>query len=397
MAPLATPPLIQLSLLGQSLWYDYISRELLDSGEFERLILEDGVKGVTSNPAIFAKAITGSEVYAKALQAIVAGGKLTTREVYEELVLDDIRAAADCLRPVFDDTNRRDGYASLEVSPHLAHDTEGTVREARRLWQALDRPNVMIKVPATRAGLAAIGTLLTAGINVNVTLLFSLSVYRQVADIYVLALEQRLASGDDPATVASVASFFVSRIDTVTDRLVDALIGRGVIQDVETDLSNIRGQMAIASAKLAYQRYQEVFRGERWDALAARGARSQRLLWASTGVKNPDYSDVRYVEQLIGPETVNTVPPATLEAFRDHGVADCRLQQGVDAAHKTLDTVRLLGLPLEEMTDKLLHDGVGLFIEAFDKLLQVVEQQRCAVIGEPPPSAADIAVVSDKP
>jgi len=261
----------QLATLGQSLWYDYISRELLDSGEFERRIREDGLTGVTSNPAIFARAVAGSNAYTAALQAAGMKG-LTTLEVCEQLQLADIRAAADCLRPVFEQTARRDGYASLEVSPQLAHDADATVREARRLWQALDRPNVMIKVPATGAGLTAIGTLLTEGINVNVTLLFSLPVYRQVADIYVRALEQRVDNGEDPSTVASVASFFVSRIDTVFDKLGDSLIARGVIHDVHTDLSDIRGRVAIASAKLAYQHYLETFRGDRWDALAGQGA-----------------------------------------------------------------------------------------------------------------------------
>ena len=388
----------QLATLGQSLWYDYISRELLDNGEFERLIRDDGIKGVTSNPAIFAKAVAGSDTYTAALQAAGMQG-LTTLEAYEELVLADIRNAADCLRPVFERTARRDGYASLEVSPHLAHDAAATVQEARRLWQALDRPNVMIKVPATPAGLTAIGTLLTEGININVTLLFSLPVYRQVANIYVQALEQRAANGDDPSTVASVASFFVSRIDTSFDKLVNALIARGALHDVETDLNILRGRVAISSAKIAYQYYQEIFTGDRWDALAARGAATQRLLWASTGVKNPAYADVRYVEELIGPETVNTVPPDTLQAFRDHGVAAGCLEQDVDVARHIMDNIRQLGLPLENITDRLLEDGVNIFIKAFDALLAVVEQQRSTVSGELPlpPAAPDAVVSGNKP
>ena len=388
----------QLAMLGQSLWYDYISRELLDSGEFERLIRDDGIKGVTSNPAIFAKAVAGSDAYTAALQAAGMQG-LTTLEACEELVLADIRNAADCLRPVFEGTARRDGYASLEVSPHLAHDTAATVQEARRLWQVLDRPNVMIKVPATPAGLTAIGTLLTEGININVTLLFSLPVYRQVANIYVQALEQRAANGDDSSTVASVASFFVSRIDTSFDKLVNALIARGALHDVETDLNILRGRVAISSAKIAYQYYQEIFTGDRWDALAARGAATQRLLWASTGVKNPAYADVRYVEELIGPETVNTVPPATLQAFREHGVADGCLEQDVDVARRIMENIRQLGLPLENITDRLLEDGVNIFIKAFDALLAVVEQQRSTVSGELPlsPAARDAVVSGNKP
>ena len=388
----------QLATLGQSLWYDYISRELLDNGEFERLIRDDGIKGVTSNPAIFAKAVAGSDIYTAALQAAGMQG-LTTLEAYEELVLADIRNAADCLRPVFEGTARRDGYASLEVSPHLAHDAAATVQEARRLWQVLDRPNVMIKVPATPAGLTAIGTLLTEGININVTLLFSLPVYRQVANIYVQALEQRAANGDDSSTVASVASFFVSRIDTSFDKLVNALIARGALHDVETDLNILRGRVAISSAKIAYQYYQEIFTGDRWDALAARGAATQRLLWASTGVKNPAYADVRYVEELIGPETVNTVPLDTLQAFRDHGVAAGCLEQDVDVARHIMDNIRQLGLPLENITDRLLEDGVNIFIKAFDALLAVVEQQRSTVSGELPlsPAARDAVVSGNKP
>jgi transaldolase/glucose-6-phosphate isomerase len=392
-----TSSLRQLATHGQSLWYDYISRELLDNGGFERLIRDDGIKGVTSNPAIFAKAVAGSDAYTAALQAAGMQG-LTALEAYEKLVLADIRDAADCLRPVFERTARRDGYASLEVSPHLAYNAATTVQEARRLWRALDRPNVMIKVPATPAGLTAMGTLLTEGININVTLLFSLPVYRHVANIYVQALHQRAANGDDPSTVASVASFFVSRIDAAFDKLVDALIARGALHDVETDLNMLRGRVAIASAKVAYQSYQEIFAGDRWAALTARGASTQRLLWASTGVKNPAYADVRYVEELIGPDTVNTVPPETLEAFRDHGVAASCLGQDVDAARKIMETIRLLGMPLENITDRLLEDGVNIFIKAFDTLLAVVEQQRCAVSGELslPPAARD-AVVSGKP
>ena len=394
MTPLSTQIIKLQGAHGQSLWCEYISREMLDSGDLERLIREDGIKGVISNPSIFAQALADSDVYTVALQAAEVGSKLTTKGAYEELVLADIRNAADCLRTVYERTDHRDGYACLEVSPHLVDDSEKTIREARRLWQALDRPNVMIKVPATRAGLVAIATLLTEGINVNITLLFSLPVYRQVADTYVRALEQRSANGDDPAKVASVASFYVSRIDTVFDKLVNSLVARGVFQDVYMDLSSIRGQVATATAKIAYQYYKEIFSGVRWDALAAKGAGTQRLLWASMGVKAPAYSDLRYVEELLGPDTVNMLSPETLQTFREHGVAGSRLEQDVAAAHEILETVRLLGLPLDTITDKLLSDGVDLCTEVYDKLLDLVAQQRHDLAGKAPRQTTSGAVAS---
>ena len=378
-------PLLALDDFGQSLWLDYIRRNLLVSGELERLIKEDGLKGMTSNPAIFQKAIAGSTDYADTLDALAERRDLDTQAAYEQLALDDIRHAADLMRPVFEATGRRDGYVSLEVSPRLANNTQATVDEARRLWRALDRENVMIKVPATPAGLPAIETLIGEAINVNVTLLFSTQVYERVVEAYLRGLEKRLAAGGTVAQVASVASFFISRIDTAVDNLVEARLGESGDGEHAALLRSIEGKVAIACAKLTYQRYKELFGGQRWQALAEQGAQSQRLLWASTSVKNPAYRDVRYVEELIGPDTVNTVPPATLDAFRNHGQARASLEEDVDSARAVMDAVDQLGIPLGEISDGLLEDGVRLFVEAFDKVLGAVRDVRAAAqqaIGE---------------
>ena len=296
----------EVAKLGQAVWLDYIRRALISSGELEVLI-EKGIRGVTSNPTIFDKAIAGSADYDEALRSLIKQDK-TDREIYEELVLEDIRQTADKLRSVYDKTGGLDGYVSLEVSPALASDTDGTVREAWRLFAQLDRPNVMIKVPATRAGIPAIQTLIGEGVNVNVTLIFSLSHYQPVAEAYISGLEGRLAAGGDVSSLASVASFFVSRVDTAVDSLLD-----------KAGHPELQGRIAISNAKAAYARFQEIFTGERWERLAAHGARKQRVLWGSTGTKNPSYPDTLYVDGLIGPDTVNTVPPATLAAFLDHG------------------------------------------------------------------------------
>lgn len=369
-------PLLALNDFGQSIWFDYIRRNLLVSGELERLIRDDGLKGMTSNPAIFQKAIAGSSDYADTLTALADRRDLDTQAAYEHLALEDIRRAADIMRPVFVATGRRDGYVSLEVSPRLANDTQGTVDEARRLWRALDRENVMIKVPATPEGLPAIETLLGEGININVTLLFSLQVYEQVVEAYLRGLEKRLAAGSAVGQVASVASFFISRIDTAVDNLVEARLGGAGDKEHAALLPSIEGKVAIASAKLTYQRYKQLFSGERWQALADQGAQTQRLLWASTGVKNPAYRDVRYIEELIGPDTVNTVPPATMDAFRNHGQARSSLEEDVDSARAVMDTAEQLGIPLDEITEDLLKAGVRLFVEAFDRVLGAVRDAR---------------------
>ncbi|MEQ1440477.1 transaldolase [Fontimonas sp. SYSU GA230001] len=362
------------TLLGQSIWLDYIHCKLLDSGELRRLIEADGIGGVTSNPAIFEKAIAASADYDAALARLVGAGQRDPAELFEHLALADIRGAADVLRPVYERTRGVDGYVSLEVSPHLAMDTEGTVTDALRLWRAVDRPNLMIKVPGTAPGVAAVRRLIAQGVNVNVTLLFARSAYRAVAAAYLDGLEQAARAGHDIARIASVASFFVSRIDTAVDARIEQLLA------TTPALGALRGRLAVANAKLAYADFQRLIADARWQALAARGARPQRLLWASTGTKNPAYSDVLYVETLIGPQTVNTVPPATLDAFRDHGRAALTLTQDVEDARALLETLAGAGLSLDEVTDQLVVEGVKLFADAHDKLLAAVAAKRDAVL-----------------
>ncbi len=369
-------PLRALHEQGQSPWLDYIRRSLFTSGELQRLIAEDGLMGITSNPAIFEKAITGSQDYTAALAALETE-HLDAMALYERLAIEDIQQAADLLKPVYEQTQGRDGYVSLEVSPYLAKDTDGTVAEARRLWQAVQRPNLMIKVPATPEGIPAIQTLIGEGINVNVTLLFAQEAYRQVAEAYLAGLEALAAAGGDLQRVASVASFFVSRIDSLVDAKLEAKLKAG--EGDRALLESLRGKVAIANAKLAYQAYKKIFAGERWERLAAAGARTQRLLWASTGTKNPQYSDVLYVEELIGPDTVNTIPPATWEAFRDHGRVRPTLESDLDAAHDTLETLARVGISLTEVTDTLLVEAVRLFAEPFDKLLNSLDKKCKAV------------------
>jgi transaldolase/glucose-6-phosphate isomerase len=360
---------------GQSIWLDFIRRSLIASGELARLVEEDGLGGVTSNPAIFEKAIDGSNDYAAAIEDLSQDPHLEPKEVYERLAVQDIQAAAGVLRPVYDRARRRDGYVSLEVSPDLANDTEGTLQEARRLWKAVERPNVMIKVPATPAGIPAIQTLISEGVNVNVTLLFARDTYETVARAFIAGLEARAARGEELGHVASVASFFVSRIDTMVDSLIEEKLKTASGAD-KTRLEGLMGKVAIANAKLAYQGYKRIFAGARWQALAARGAQTQRVLWASTGTKNPRYRDVLYVEELIGPETVDTVPPETLAAFRDHGRARPTLEADLPVAQATLGELEKAGISLRKVTDDLLADGLKKFAEPFTRLLKAVER-RC--------------------
>jgi transaldolase/glucose-6-phosphate isomerase len=369
-------PLRALREQGQSPWLDYIRRGLLTSGELQRLIDEEGLMGITSNPAIFEKAITGSQDYTAAIAALETE-HLDAMALYERLVSEDIRQAADMLRPVYEETQGRDGYVSLEVSPYLARDTEGTIAEARRLWQVIQRPNLMIKVPATPEGIPAIQKLISEGININVTLLFAQEVYRQVAEAYLAGLEALAAAGGDLRRVASVASFFVSRIDSLVDAKLEAKLRAG--EGDRALLESLKGKVAIANAKLAYQAYRKIFAGERWERLAAAGARPQRLLWASTSTKNPQYSDVLYVEELIGPDTVNTMPPATWEAFRDHGRVRPTLESELEAAYDTLETLAKVGISLAEVTDTLLIEAIRLFAEPFDKLLNSLDKKCKAV------------------
>ncbi len=358
-------PLKQLQAFGQSIWLDFIRRGMLHDGTLETFIARDGISGMTSNPSIFEQAIAQSDDYTQAIAALARAG-YDADAIYQTLTVEDVQRAADIFASVYQETRRRDGYVSLEVDPRLAYDTPGTVEDARRLWKALDRPNVMIKVPATREGLPAIQTLLTEGVNVNVTLLFSVKRYRAVAEAYLAALEARLARGLPLDGIASVASFFVSRIDTLLDALLD--------QHPCADARALKGRIAVASAKAAYAVYREIFHSERFRALEAHGARPQRLLWASTSTKNPAYSDVKYIEALIGPETVSTIPLKTLAAYRDHGRPAERLTQGIPEAQATLAKLAELQIDLEAAMQQLEEEGVQKFIKAFDSLMQTLQQ-----------------------
>jgi transaldolase/glucose-6-phosphate isomerase len=373
-------PIRALQTFGQSVWLDYLRRSLFTSGEFRRLIDEDGLRGATSNPSIFEKAIAGSTDYLNAVHSIERHGDLQPMALYETLAIRDIRDAADLLRPVYDSTARADGYVSLEVSPYIAHDTAATIDEAKRLWKAVARENVMIKVPASLEGLPAIRELTSEGINVNITLLFGIERYEAVARAYMEGLDALVRNGGDPARVCSVASFFVSRIDSMVDGMIATRLATAVDAGLRTSLTDLLGTVAIANAKLAYQRYLALGRSDQWQRLASKGAHPQRLLWASTSTKNPRYGDVRYVEELIGRDTVNTITPATLEAFRDHGRLRASLEDDIEEARATIAALERAGISLTGVTDRLLEDGVALFCKAFDGLLAAVEQGRLSQI-----------------
>jgi len=370
----AVNPLKELLKHGQSVWLDYIRRNLITSGELKRLIDQDGLRGMTSNPSIFEKAIAGSTDYTDFLNSLKGRNDLDAKARYELLAIRDIQDAADLLRPVYDSANRKDGFVSLEVSPYLANDTEGTIAEARRLWKTVLRDNVMIKVPGTAAGLPAIQQLISEGININVTLLFSQQVYEEVAEAYIAGLEKFAASGGDVSRVASVASFFISRIDTLVDSLANEKLKGTTDPAQQALLKSILGKVAIANGKLTYQSFLKIFSGSRWEALASKGAQVQRVLWASTSTKNPAYRDVVYVEELIGKDTVNTIPPATFDAFRDHGKIRESLTEDVPGAQKTMSDLAKAGISMKQVTDKLTVDGVKLFADAFDQLLAAVEK-----------------------
>ena len=368
-------PIRALGRLGQSIWLDYIRRDLMASGELRRLIEEDGLRGMTSNPAIFEKAIAESHIYDQDIRDR-ALKKNDVKAIYESLSQRDVQTAADEFRPLYDRVDGKDGYVSLEVNPHRAHDTKGTIEEARRLWAALNRPNVLIKVPATSEGLPAIQQLISEGINVNVTLLFGLPRYRQVAEAYIAGLEARVVRGKAIKHSVSVASFFVSRIDAMVDPLLEKIMVQG---GGEADLAKkVRGQVAISSAKAAYQIYKEIFGSHRFKKLAGKGARVQRLLWASTSTKNPNYSDVKYVEALIGPDTVNTVPLETIEAYRDHGDPKSRLEQDVKEAVWIMERLSELGISIDKVTQQLENEGVKKFDEPFDKLMETLTKKSSA-------------------
>ena len=367
-------PLKGLLAYGQSAWMDYIRRDLLISGELQRIIHDDGLRGMTSNPAIFEKAIATGKDYADILSSPEAK-KMDAKGIYEKIAIRDVQAACDIFKPVYSESNRRDGYVSLEVSPELAHDAAGTLEEARRLWKEVGRENVMIKVPATAEGIPVIRQLLEDGINVNITLLFAQSAYEQVAEAYISALEARSKKGVDLSHIASVASFFVSRIDSLIDSKLEEMMDHHDTDAAKRALiASVHGQVAIANAKLTYKKYQELFAGPRWKALADKGAQTQRLLWASTSTKNPKYRDVIYVEELIGADTVDTIPPATFDAFRDHGKLRNSLTEDVPGAATVMANLAKVGISMKEATDKLLDDGVKIFHESFVKLIAATDK-----------------------
>jgi transaldolase/glucose-6-phosphate isomerase len=370
----ATNPLKELLNFGQSVWLDYIRRDLLTSGELKRLIDEDGLRGMTSNPTIFEKAIAGGKLYDDLLNSLRSRTDLDAKGRFEVLAIRDIQDAADMFRPVYESTKRRDGYVSIEVSPYLARDMKGSLEEARRLWKSVGRENVMVKIPGTAEGLPAIQQAISEGININITLLFAQDVYVKVAEAYIAGLEQFAKNGGDVSRMASVASFFISRIDSAVDAIIETRLKASKDAREQEQLKSIQGKVAIANGKQTYEKYQTIFSTPRWKALAAKGAQTQRVLWASTSTKNPAYRDVLYVEELIGPDTVDTIPPATLDAFRDHGKPRQSLTEDLPSAHKTMETAAKLGISMKEVTDKLTDDGVRLFSEAFDKLLAAVEK-----------------------
>jgi len=370
----ATNPLKALLSYGQSMWLDYIRRDLLTSGKLKAMINDDGLRGMTSNPSIFEKAIGESSLYDDLLKSLASRPDLNATARYEQIAIRDIQDAADILEPVYESSKFHDGFVSLEVSPLLALKTQETIDEGRRLRKAVGRENVMIKVPGTPEGLPAIRQLIGEGININVTLLFAQEVYEQVAEAYLAGLEDLAKRGGNLKKMAGVASFFISRIDTLVDSIIDDKLKATHDSQQQELLKSLQGKVAIANGKLTYQRYQRIFSGPRWEALASKGAQTQRVLWASTSTKNPAYRDVMYVEELIGPDTVNTMPPATVDAFRDHGRLRNSLTEDVAGAQKVMDDLAKGGISIKEVTTKLTADGVKLFADAFHKLLAVVEK-----------------------
>lgn len=369
-------PLHELHAHGQSVWLDFLSRDLVDSGELARLVAEEGVRGMTSNPTIFQEAIKGSDTYDEDIRRLGAQG-LSPEEMFEAIAVDDIASACDVLRPVFDESGMTDGFVSLEVSPRLAHDTEGTVAEARRLVAAVDRPNLMIKVPATPAGLPAVETLITEGVNVNITLIFAQAVYRGVVDAYLSALENRAAAGEPVDDVASVASTFVSRIDTAVDARLEELLAERA--DDADEIRSLLGKVAIANSKAVYEIFEEISASERYQALAADGAQPQRPLWASTSTKNPEYPATLYVDELIGPNTVNTMPSVTMDAFREQGEVQPTVSSDPDYWSGVLERLAALGVDLDAVMDQLQDEGVQKFIDSYDDLLQDLEAKAGAL------------------
>ncbi len=374
----ATNPILEIEQkYGQSIWMDNLSRDLIESGELKRLIEERGICGITSNPTIFEKAIAGNKIYDADIEAGIEAGK-SVEEIYESLIFSDIRNACDIFMPVYEKTNGLDGYISIEVPPIIAKDTESTIREARRYFQTIDRPNVMIKIPGTPEGLPAVEQAISEGINVNVTLLFAVESYVETAWAYIRGLEKRAEAGEDISKIASVASFFLSRIDSNIDARLDAKLKEGADRiEKKAKLEAIKGKVAIANAKIAYQKYKEIFGSDRWQALAAKGAKVQRLLWASTSTKNPEYSDVMYVDELVGPDTVNTLPPATIEACADHCHPASRIETDIEAAYKIIESLKDpdVNIDIDEVMNELLDEGIAKFVQPFESLMSSLQEK----------------------
>ncbi|MEH1821793.1 MAG: transaldolase [Nostoc sp.] len=374
---MATNHLLEINQYGQSIWLDNLTRDIIQSGELKELVENQGISGITSNPAIFEKAIAGNVIYDADIEAGVRAS-LPTYKIYESLVFADIRNACDILRPVYEASDRLDGYVSIEVPPTIAHDTEATIAEARRYFQEIDRENLMIKIPGTEPGLPAVEQVIAEGMNVNITLLFSVESYVNTAWAYIQGLEKRLAEGKDISRIASVASFFLSRIDSNIDAKIDAKLKKGVDDiAVEAKLKAVKGKVAIANAKIAYQEYKKIIRSERWQELAAKGATQQRLLWASTGTKDPNYRDVMYIEELIGHDTVNTVPPATIKACADHCNVSDRLETNVENAYTLIENLKDpdINIDLDTVMDELLVEGIDKFIQPFQSLMNSLEDK----------------------
>ena len=373
--PTSNPILAIENQYGQSIWMDNLSRDIIESGELKQSITDKGIRGITSNPAIFEKAIAGNKIYDQAIEAGIKANK-SVPEIYEDLVFTDIRNACDIFMPVYESTDGLDGYVSIEVPPDLAKDTESTIREARRYYQTVDRPNLMIKIPGTPEGLPAVEQAISEGMSINVTLLFSVQSYVDTAWAYIRGLEKRVAAGEDISKVASVASFFLSRIDVNIDQRLESKL-ESAQGDTKAKLEAIKGKVAIANAKIAYQKYKEIFNGDRWEALVAKGAKVQRLLWASTGTKNPEYSDVMYVDELVGLDTVNTLPPNTIDACVDHCDPANRIETDLDAAHKIIDSLKDddVDIDLDAVMDELLEEGIDKFIKPFESLMSSLESK----------------------
>ncbi len=372
-----TNHLLEIKAFGQSIWMDNLSRDLIESGELKQMTQNQGIRGITSNPAIFEKAIAGNATYDADIEAGIKAGK-SVLAIYESLTFDDIRNACDIFKPIYNQTNGLDGYVSIEVPPNIANDTEQTIQQARRYYQEIGRENVMIKIPGTAAGLPAVEQVIADGINVNVTLLFSIQSYIDTAWAYIRGLEARVAKGEDISKIASVASFFLSRIDSKLDGLIeDRLTAAGEDSSVTAQLERVKGRVAIANAKLAYQEYKQITQTDRWQALVAKGANIQRLLWASTSTKNPEYSDVMYVDELVGPDTVNTLPPNTIEACADHCDVDNRVETDIETARQLIESLATPGIniDLDQVMAELLSEGIDKFVQPFSSLLQSLEEK----------------------